>query len=152
VCAAHAIKLCQLDWFAAWQSKSGALSNNAASYTSNYGSQAESGTWTVTSDEGSPSVQHAVSGISQCTDDTGTTTTEENPWPSKNLADNKNCWCRMTAPNLGTSWVFVYVISTSIPGAAPVPYCASYCAYHCAACVRKGSEFSCSRSDVLTLP
>ncbi|MDR1071875.1 MAG: hypothetical protein LBL21_04505, partial [Rickettsiales bacterium] len=69
-----------------------------------------------------------------------------NPWPSSTLANNKNCWCRMTSPHVGASWVFLYgALGTAA-------YCAYYCAYHCAGCVLYGSSTSCSRSAVLALP
>jgi hypothetical protein len=136
----HAIKLCQLDWFAAWQSKAGQLANWTYAYTRTYGSQSEAGTWTVTSDEGSPGVQHTVSGMSMCGSSTTSGTSQ-----SATLADNKNCWCRMTSPNLGASWVFLYVYSSAA-------VCAFLCAYDCAGCVQAGGAFSCSRSAVLALP
>ncbi|MDR1071648.1 MAG: hypothetical protein LBL21_03340, partial [Rickettsiales bacterium] len=110
VCTASAIKLCQLDWFAAWQGKPGALSNSTYAAVSSYGSQSETGTWSVTSDEGGGGTKHTVSGMSQCTSSTGTTSTGTVMWPSSTLANNTNCWCRMTAPNLGASWVFLYDI------------------------------------------
>ncbi|MDR1071584.1 MAG: hypothetical protein LBL21_03010 [Rickettsiales bacterium] len=145
ICGAHAIKLCQLDWFAVWQSKPGPFSNSRYVVVSNWGSQAEGGTWTVTSDEGSPGVQHTVSGMSQCTDDTGTTKTTANPWPSSTLAVNVKCWCGMTSPHVGASWVFLVEY-----GSAAV--CADSCANGCANCVLSGSYYSCSRSAVLALP
>ncbi|MDR1071853.1 MAG: hypothetical protein LBL21_04385 [Rickettsiales bacterium] len=142
---ARAIKLCQLDWFKAWQNKSGALSNTQKVIISHYGSHSEGGVWTVTSDQGSPGVQHTVSGMSQCTDDIGTTTTEENPWPSSTLADNTNCWCRMTSPNVGASWVFTGVYSLS--------HCSYYCAFLCAHCIQFDTgTSSCTRSALLALP
>jgi hypothetical protein len=147
VSAAGAIKLCQLDWFQAWRSKSGILSNNDMSYTSNSGSRAESGTWSVTSDEGSPGVKHTVSGQSQCSE-TGCSSppcTTSMPWPSATLTANKYCWCRMIAPNLGASWVFDYA-------EASVNYCTNFCADFCASCVRMGLHGSCTRSAILALP
>ncbi|MDR1071981.1 MAG: hypothetical protein LBL21_05055 [Rickettsiales bacterium] len=64
---------------------------------------------------------------------------------SSALADNKNCWCRMTTPNLGASWVFYYASSSAAS-------CAYDCAGSCAYCVRYGANNSCSRSAVLALP
>ncbi|MDR1071816.1 MAG: hypothetical protein LBL21_04195, partial [Rickettsiales bacterium] len=61
--------------------------------------------------------------------------------PSSNL----NCWCRMTSPNLGASWVFNYAASSAA-------YCAYGCAGYCAHCVQSGVSSSCSRSAVLALP
>ncbi|MDR3208749.1 MAG: hypothetical protein LBT45_02770 [Rickettsiales bacterium] len=143
--AAPAAKLCQLDWLAAWKNKSGTLSNSTYAAVSSYGSSAEIGTWSVTSDEGSSGVKHTVSGMSQCTDDTGTTSTNNVMWPSSTLASNVNCWCRMTSPNLGGSWVFVYTSSSAAP-------CAYSCANNCAYCVLLGTYGSCARSAVLALP
>ncbi|MDR1071347.1 MAG: hypothetical protein LBL21_01750 [Rickettsiales bacterium] len=144
--AAGSIKLCQLDWFKAWQDKiSGTLSGSTYAAVSSYGSQAEVGTWSVTSDEGSPGVKHTVSGMSQCASSSGTTSTNQVMWSSDTLANNKNCWCRMSAPNLGASWVFL-----SDNGSAA--HCASYCAHLCAVCVQLGAVNSCSRSALLELP
>jgi hypothetical protein len=139
ISAAHAIKLCQLDWFNAWQEESGTLSNSTFAYTRTYGSQSETGTWSVTSDQGSSGVKHTVSGISMCGSSTSSGISQ-----SATLADNRNCWCRMTIPNLGDSWEFVRGL--------PTGDCASYCAHLCADCVQNGVLYSCTRSAVLTLP
>jgi hypothetical protein len=145
ICSAPAIKLCQLDWLSAWQSASGTLSDATVVVTSSYGSRAEAGTWAVSSYQGSPGIKHIVSGVSQCTDNEGDTSTGWNVWPSKTLADNKNCWCRMTSPNIGGSWVFLFAYSSSAG-------CAAGCADDCAYCIQNGAVDSCSRSAVLALP
>jgi hypothetical protein len=136
----HAIKLCQLDWFAAWQSKSGELANSTYAFTRTSGSQSEVGAWSVTSDEGSSGVKHTVSGMSMC----GNSTTYGSS-QSTTLVDNKKCWCRMTSPNLGASWVFLYDYDLVID-------CAYYCAYNCALCVQGRHVYSCTSSAVLALP
>jgi hypothetical protein len=136
----HAIKLCQLDWFSAWQSKSGILPNDKGVYTRTYGSQSEAGTWFVASDEGSPGVRHIVSGMSLCGNSTTSAISQ-----SSTLADNKNCWCRMTTPNIGASWVFLRDWSSAAN-------CAHECARYCADCVWSSINHSCTRSAVLALP
>jgi hypothetical protein len=60
-------------------------------------------------------------------------------------SNNRNCFCRMTAPNLGASWVFLIDYGSAAN-------CAQNCAYLCASCVQGGSSNSCSRSAVLALP
>jgi hypothetical protein len=113
VSAAHAIKLCQLDWFNAWKTAGGALQNSRRAYTrGNYDNSTGNGggTWSVTSDQGSDTVYHTVSGISFCSTSgsgAGPYTDGSPGFDTGTSSNNTNCWCRMTAPNLGASWVFL---------------------------------------------
>jgi hypothetical protein len=155
----YAIKLCQLDWLTAWRNLGSFtnLSNYRYSYSrGNYNSSHANndlygdggiGTWAITSDQGSPGVYHTVSGQSYCSSNNGSNTyTNGSPsFSTSSSADNKNCWCRMTTPHLGASWVFSSAIS-------PAAYCAYHCANYCADCVRVGMNVSCTRSAVLELP
>ncbi|MDR3208358.1 MAG: hypothetical protein LBT45_00750 [Rickettsiales bacterium] len=140
VITVSAEKLCQLDWLAAWKNlgDSKTLSNGEMVKTMTYGSQSEVGMWAVASDEGSPGVKHTVNGISQCSNGSAYVGN------SSTGADNRHCWCRMTSPNLGKSWVFLYSHSSAA-------YCAYDCADVCANCVLGGAYYSCSRSAVLAL-
>jgi hypothetical protein len=148
VCGARAIKLCQLDWLNAWKNASGILPHSRRSYTQgNYDTTGNgSGRWAVTSDQGSTGVYHTVSGESLCSDTNSGTYTNGSPSLSSTTTNNGYCWCRMSTPNLGASWVFVNTASGSAAA------CAHYCAYGCAVCFDSGSYGSCARSVVLTLP
>jgi hypothetical protein len=145
----HAIKLCQLDWFNAWRAASGVLSSPTYMHTLEHGSQASSGAWSVTSDQGSVPVKHTVSGTSQCSSIACPTPPCASSSPSltnsSTNANNKYCWCRMNAPNLGASWVFAFADSSGA-------LCANNCASNCSACVWIGANNSCSRSALLALP
>ncbi|MDR1071877.1 MAG: hypothetical protein LBL21_04515 [Rickettsiales bacterium] len=138
---AHAIKLCQLDWFQAWDDLSDSiqLASSTSAYTRSYTDGAP-GTWSVTSTQGSGTVKHTVSGMATCSSSNSDATSV-----SSTASNNTNCWCRMTAPNLGASWVFLYAHGSAAN-------CANNCAYNCAYCVLYGTDRSCSRSAVLALP
>ncbi|MDR1071277.1 MAG: hypothetical protein LBL21_01380 [Rickettsiales bacterium] len=149
VCGAHAIKLCQLDWLESWKTASGVLSNSR--YSCSAGNYDDStghggiGIWSVTSDQGSAGVYHTVSGQSFCSDNINGVYTSSTPSFNGISAYNMHCWCRMTAPNLGASWVY----SNAHPRAA---ICVTNCADICANCVLSSAGSSCSRSAVLALP
>ncbi|MDR2268808.1 MAG: hypothetical protein LBD94_01330 [Rickettsiales bacterium] len=150
--SAHALKLCQLEWLDAWKNASGTLQNYRYSYSrSNYDYNGTNnnagglGTWAVTSDEGSTGVYHTVSGTSFCGSTSSGTYTNGTPSYSTTGTNNTNCWCRMTSPNLGGSWVFLFDNGSA-------SNCAYYCARNCAYCVRNGTNNSCSRAAVLSLP
>jgi hypothetical protein len=156
ISGAHAIKLCQLDWLAAWRDldPSTYLSNYRYSYSrGNYENgnplygNGGIGTWAVTSDQGSTGVYHTVSGQSFCSSNSGSGTyTGGSPsFDSTTSSNNKNCWCRMTSPNLGASWVFNYAILSAAD-------CSHGCAYICAFCVQGGTAYLCTRSALLALP
>jgi hypothetical protein len=141
----HAIKLCQLDWFNSWVNlgNSTELPNGIYAYTGSFTDGAP-GTWSVTSTQGSTPVKHTVSGMATCnTSNSYSDATSVDPTTPSN---NKNCWCRMTSPNLGGSWMFLYTFGSA--GA-----CARNCAYECTLCIRYGTRYSsCSRSALLALP
>jgi hypothetical protein len=141
-----------LEWQDAWKNASGTLQNARYSYSrSNYEYNGTNnnagglGTWAVTSDEGSTGVYHTVSGTSFCGNTTSGTYTNGAPSCSVTGTNNVNCWCRMTSPNLGGSWVFLYADSAAFS-------CAGSCAYYCAHCVQDGASNSCSRAAVMELP
>jgi hypothetical protein len=129
-----------LDWLKSWETASGILPNNSIMYSGSWTDGAP-GTWSVTSDQGSSGVKHTVSGTATC----GSSSSSATGLDTSTVSNNKNCWCRMTAPNLGASWVFSFADSSSA-------FCASGCAYYCAYCVLNGTIHSCSRSAVLALP
>jgi hypothetical protein len=103
------------------------------------------GTWVVTSDQGSTGVYHTVSGQSFCSNNYSVAVTDGSPGISNASSININCWCRMTSPNLGASWVF-------LDPAGSAAGCASNCAAGCADCVLLGASASCHRPDILELP
>jgi hypothetical protein len=116
------------------------LPNNSIMYSRSWTDGAP-GTWSVTSDQGSSGVKHTVSGTATCSN-SGTSVTSLDTLTASN---NRYCWCRMTAPNLGASWVYSHADSSAAS-------CAYYCAVDCASCVLYGSYHSCRRSAVLALP
>jgi hypothetical protein len=143
----HAIKLCQLDWLESWRTASGYLPNSRVSYS--YGNSYSTGNggigiWTVTSNYGGGGAYHTVSGQAFCSSTNTGTYTDGVPSYS---GTNAYCWCRMTSPNLGASWVY-------LGGDGVEAGCTSSCAYICAVCIQQGapSYNSCTRSAVLTLP
>jgi hypothetical protein len=145
-----------LDWLTAWRDlgNSTYLSNYRSSYSrGNYDNSTGNGgigTWSVTSDQGSAGVYHTVSGQSFCSSNNGSGTyTNGTPdFDSAASSSNKYCWCRMTAPNLGASWVFQFDF-LSISTAAS---CALNCAFGCTDCVLYGENWLCRRAAVLALP
>ncbi|MDR1071286.1 MAG: hypothetical protein LBL21_01425 [Rickettsiales bacterium] len=143
VCGAHAIKLCQLDWFAAWQNANGTLSDSSYKYTTSWTDGAP-GIWAVTSDQGSGGVKHSVSGASTCSN----SSTAPNSISTGNQDDEGWCWCLMTSPHLGASWV----LYGNTGGPYPAFSCSNACARLCATCVQAGSSGSCTRAAVLALP
>jgi hypothetical protein len=148
ISGAHAIKLCQLDWLNAWKNASGVLQNSRRSQSvSNYDDTTSIGglgRWSVTSDQGSAGVHHTVSGESFCSDKNSGVITDGSPSISS-ISPNNNCWCRMSAPNLGASWVFLHAYSIAAD-------CAYNCAGSCAGCIQYNMSSPCTRSAVLTLP
>jgi hypothetical protein len=149
VCGAHAIKLCQLDWLNAWKNlgNSTALSGMISHSQGNRNDTGNGGIgrWAVTSAQGGAGAYHTVSGESFCSSASGGAYTYGNPSFADSPSNNKNCWCRMSAPNLGASWVFLFSNSVAAD-------CATYCAPSCAECVSKGTSGSCARSSLLALP
>ncbi|MDR2268755.1 MAG: hypothetical protein LBD94_01055, partial [Rickettsiales bacterium] len=76
----------------------------------------------------------------------GACTTTSRPSTTTTNADyNRACWCRMTSPDLGESWVFLHDWGSA-------SFCAYICAGYCAVCVQNGTSVSCSRAAVLSLP
>ncbi|MDR1071771.1 MAG: hypothetical protein LBL21_03970 [Rickettsiales bacterium] len=138
----HAIKLCQLDWFQAWidRGDSTQLASSTYAYTGSWTDGAP-GTWSVTSTQGSGTVKHTVSGMARCSNSTSNATSLD----ASTASNSRYCWCRMTTPNLGASWVFHY-------DAVSAASCAANCAHNCAYCVQNGKSASCTRSAVLELP
>ena len=136
-------KICQLDWIAQWKSAVGILANSLSMHTSAW-TDGPPGTWAVTSDQGTPGINHTVTGSANCSMST------TNPHALE--YDNKNtegvCWCRMTSPNLGAAWVLL----GTIPGNFAAYQCSNACAYECSKCVLNESSKSCTRAAVLTLP
>jgi hypothetical protein len=150
ISAAHAIKLCQLDWLNSWKNLGNAITLPNSRRTTSRGNFNTDGTggigiWAAMSDQGSPGAFHTVSGQSFCSDVGSGTYVNDAPHFNDAPLNNKNCWCRMTSPNLGALWVFLVADSSSSNCSAG---CASYCAY----CAHVGAYGSCTRSAVLTLP
>ncbi|MDR2269092.1 MAG: hypothetical protein LBD94_02815 [Rickettsiales bacterium] len=154
--SAHALKLCQLEWLGAWRTKpsSETLQNSRRAFSRNYDSTPDSGTWSVTSDESSTDVYHTVTGMSFCSSTNSGTYTDGSPsYDTSTVSNNTNCWCRMTSPNLGGSWVFLDVYGSASSCASNCAIlCANHCAANCAYCVPYGTNASCSRAAVLSLP
>jgi hypothetical protein len=80
-----------------------------------------------------------VSGAATCSNSGSDATSMDNSAP----ANNSNCWCLMTAPSKGASWVFRRNVGS---GAG----CGYYCAFSCALCVQDGTDTDCTRSALLT--
>jgi hypothetical protein len=131
-----------LDWLESWKNlgDSTMLPNSTYAYTRSWTDGAP-GTWSVTSTQGSGTVKHTVSGMATCSNSSSSVGDVN----TSTALNNRYCWCRMTSPNLGASWVFL-----NDKGSAA--YCAYDCAYYCAFCVQYGRNYSCSRSAVLALP
>ena len=141
---AHALTMCATNWLDAWrtatntQIQAGATIQQGRAFTR----QGVNGTWVVGSSHGGAGRQ-SVSGISQCTTVEGAT----NPFSTHSeftlgqapASGGVFCWCRMTSPALGSTWVF---ITTD-------PACATHCASHCANGVQNNTAF---RTAVLATP
>jgi hypothetical protein len=123
---AKAAGICEARPATVWSS---GLSSSTYAFTRGY-----NGTWAVTSGG------YTVSGISQCN---GSSTS--NP-SSTTDAEGVNCWCRMTSPVVGSSWVNLNDVSN---GGFCNFDCSKNCANCCADCVRNSQNGSCTRSAVL---
>ncbi|MDR2770340.1 MAG: hypothetical protein LBB08_02730 [Rickettsiales bacterium] len=62
---------------------------------------------------------------------------------SNTLEDDTSCWCKMSDPVMGSSWIFYgrYNITS---------LCAGECAYRCADCIHLGGAYNCSRSALIS--
>jgi hypothetical protein len=81
---------------------------------------------------------YLVDGIAACLSSSGS-----NSVPSS-WNYGTNCWCKMTGPVVGASWVFYHTYGSNAD-------CFAVCAINCAVCVRLGSIYSCSRTALLAV-
>ena len=139
-----AANMCKVDWLTLWRTMGdGVLFAKPYDVMFSRGYETTiSGTWSFTKDG------HTVSGTSQCGSTTAITGGSSD-WhnglveiDTATNANNKHCWCRMSTPVTGSSWVF----SNSYASSA---VCARYCPGDCALCVRRGTDSSCVRSALL---
>jgi hypothetical protein len=79
---------------------------------------------------------HLVKGIAACLGQSGSNGTPPD-W-----GYGAHCWCKITGPVVGKSWVFCDSHASS-------DNCRVGCALGCAICVRSGSNNSCKRTDLL---
>jgi hypothetical protein len=81
---------------------------------------------------------YLVTGIAACLSQSGSNGTP----PSWDYG--AHCWCKMTGPVVGKSWVF----NRTDPSGG---VCYANCALHCANCVRSGTADSCTRTALLAV-
>jgi len=131
-------------WLAAWRAHGsfnagGGGTGLGQSMAQAYTQHSPGGHWSVTAGAGAVAGRQTVSGISLCTADVSGGN------PGWNISHGNNCWCQMTAPLVGQSWVFVLTLTNANS-------CAHVCAQRCARCIWNGSQDSCTRAALLALP
>ena len=128
--SAHALTMCAANWLeSGWRNSHPEILENA--YTT-YTIQGPHGTWAVSSTRGGMGRQ-SISGISQCTTVAGAYGSARSAnfaSGDAGAAGGPNCWCRMTAPQVGVLWVAFGSLGTT--GNVT---CVGNCAQHCASVV-----------------
>ncbi|MDR2770116.1 MAG: hypothetical protein LBB08_01555 [Rickettsiales bacterium] len=61
---------------------------------------------------------------------------------SNTFSENRYCWCKMSDPYAGSSWVFYLPLGSG-------SYCAYDCAGSCSFCLYNGTHHNCTRSALL---
>ena len=136
--------MCKVDWLTQWRNKASAFAKPYNVMFSRGFDTTTSGTWSFSKDG------YTVSGTSQC-GSSATLTGSGSNWHNEiaeidaaTNANNRHCWCRMTSPTTGSSWVFSYSHASSAN-------CALGCSGDCSHCVQNGAHSSCVRSALLAI-
>ena len=137
-------------WLDSWRTATSTLPGSTWESCCAFTQGTQSGTWSVGSTHGGAGAQ-SVTGISQCSTSAGGTATGNVACPGASgqrcrprpaSADGRYCWCRMTSPAVGGSWVFLDSNSSAAT-------CATHCALSCASSVQGSASF---RAAVLAVP
>lgn len=141
-----AANMCKVDWLTQWRNMpDGTTFAKPYNIAFSRGFDGTTtGSWSFTKDG------HTVSGISQC-GSSNSLLGSSGDWTNEYIGidaavntNNKHCWCRMTAPATGLSWVF---------DRSPVSYrnCTESCPSHCAHCAQGGTPGLCRRSALFAI-
>ena len=149
---AHALTMCAANWLNSWRATSPeTLEGPGWPACCAFARNSQTGSWAVGSTRGGAGAQ-SVTGISFCSTSAGGTATGNVACPGASsqrcrpepvITNGQFCWCKMTSPAVGGSWVFRFDFFGSAAD------CSTFCAHNCADNVRTNATF---RAAVLAVP